>query len=664
MSSFDAVVKSLKENKDTTDAGFTRLETAITGTDSKSQLEEKAKQEANEKKKEQSYFANIGDELELVNKNLIDGFKGLTTPSGALGGLMGLIAAPIFFIKGFLGGLADAFKALGIDFKKLKIVDMVTKFVKTTLPNFFRNIFGPKGAIGKQIAIFKGSVVGKPLVDFFARIKTFFQSFKGGKLVTAIEKGFKFMIQPFKMVGDLIKMFSSGGKIGGAIANFTKTFSGITKFASTVGRILGRLFLPITFLITAFDTIKGAIDGFFGTEGNLFQKFLGGIGGALKGFMKIVTVPVDLVKSLISWIAGKFGFTEFEKLLDSFSFTELFGKAVDWLFVDVPAWFRENLSFAKAKEVLGKGMDIIGEFGKTISRLISRAWGFIKNLFGFGDKSDFGQSEMPVTKDLKSFFSFQWLKDFFKPVTDLLDKIMNFDFLGFVKKLPGGETVMKLLNPDKKLKAAQESGLYDKDIIGDSEIDRSKVAEAAKTSSGLSQLQAILDDDDLSKEDAEFVRNAMASAGVDSAKDKSLKTANLAGVKPTDGSDFKDVDPSEMTREQLNAALIDYSRERNKLRGARKVQFDRANQKLRQALLRRRLEFKKEDKLNMPVAERAEADRIKQANLAKIGMGSQQPITVVNNTNNSPVNNNTKTTTLSPLVQVDPVMKAAIGADF
>ena len=39
--------------------------------------------------------------------------------------------------------------------------------------------------------------------------------------------------------------------------------------------------------------------------------------------MKIVTVPVDLVKSLISWIAGKFGFTEFEKLLDGFSFTEL-----------------------------------------------------------------------------------------------------------------------------------------------------------------------------------------------------------------------------------------------------------------------------------------------------------------------------------------------------
>ena len=46
------------------------------------------------------------------------------------------------------------------------------------------------------------------------------------------------------------------------------------------------------------------------------------------------------------------------------------------------------------------------------------------------------------------------------------------------------------------------------------------------------------------------------------------------------------------------------------------------------------------------------------------GSSGNVTTTIVNNTNNSPVNNNTKTTTLSPLVQVDPVMKAAIGADF
>ena len=99
--------------------------------------------------------------------------------------------------------------------------------------------------------------------------------------------------------------------------------------------------------MTAFDTIMGAIDGFKGTDGNIVQKILGGLGGAIKGFMKLVTVPLDLVKSLISWIAGKFGFTEFEKLLDGFSFTELFGKAVDWLFVDLPAWFGKTFVLGK-----------------------------------------------------------------------------------------------------------------------------------------------------------------------------------------------------------------------------------------------------------------------------------------------------------------------------
>ena len=99
MADFGDVVKGLKDNKDTTDAGFTRLEKAIAGTDSKSQLEEKGKLEANQKKKELSYFAGIRSELEEANQNLVDGFKGLTTPSGALGGLMGLIAAPRFFIK-------------------------------------------------------------------------------------------------------------------------------------------------------------------------------------------------------------------------------------------------------------------------------------------------------------------------------------------------------------------------------------------------------------------------------------------------------------------------------------------------------------------------------------------------------------------------------------
>ena len=176
MADFIDVVKGLKENKETTDAGFSRLEKAIGGTDSKSQIEEKAKQDANTTKKEQGYFANIGNELDLVNKNLVDGFKSLVTPSGALGGIMALIAAPIFFIKGFLTGLLDSFKALGKLFPSNRLLKNFKVFFGRTLPRFFSGIFGNKGSIGKALETFKKSKFGKPLVDFFAKIKTAFQN--------------------------------------------------------------------------------------------------------------------------------------------------------------------------------------------------------------------------------------------------------------------------------------------------------------------------------------------------------------------------------------------------------------------------------------------------------------------------------------------------------
>ena len=116
-----------------------------------------------------------------------------------------------------------------------------------------------------------------------------------------------------------------------------------------------------------------------------------------------------------------------------------------------------------------------------------------------------------------------------------------------------------------------------------------------------------------------------------------------------------------MTREQLSAALIDYRSERDKLKGGRRKMFDRRNTKLRQALSRRRLEFRREDRGSAEEEKRA-SYTMTQAALDKIVVGGGGSTTVVNNTNNSPVNNNTKTTTLSPLVQVDPVMKQAISS--
>ena len=656
MADFIDVVKGLKDNKTAADDGFSRLESAITGNDSKSQLEEKAKNDAIGKKKELSYFANIGNELDLVNKNLVDGFKSLVTPSGALGGIMALIAAPIFFIKGFLTGLLDSFKALGKLFPSNRLLKNFKVFFGRTLPRFFSGIFGNKGSIGKALETFKKSKFGKPLVDFFAKIKTAFQTFLKSKLVTTITKGFKFMIQPFKMVGDLVKMFSGGGKIGGAVKTFTKTFTGITKFASTFGRILGRLFLPVTFIMTAFDTITGAIDGFTGTEGNIVQKMLGALGGAIKGLAKIVTVPLDLVKDLISWVAEKFGFSEFAKSLDSFSFTELFGKAMDWLFVDLPAFFADIFSWQGIKDTLSAGINFIDDIGKSLMRVIHGALGWVKSLFGFGDKGDFAPPEMPVTKDVRAFLTFEWVNDLLKPVTDFFKSIMDFDFMGFIKKIPGVGALIDYISGDES-NTVQDDGMKEQQ-------ERTKRMKELKADLKSGDVDGINNERNFKRAQDELKnleqkeKEYFAKIRAGSADKGKLKTANLVGRKPTDGSDFKDVDPSKMTAEQLRAAMTDYEDERQKRSGGSRIQFDRRNQKLRRSLSKRSREFmvQAEEENNM-------GQKMTQAQIDRIGNGtSGNSTTIVNNTNNSPVNNNSSNTTFSPLTQVDPVTANAINS--
>ena len=63
---------------------------------------------------------------------------------------------------------------------------------------------------------------------------------------------------------------------------------------------------------------------FVNTDGTIVEKVIMGIAGGISGLLEgIIGMPLDLLKSAISWIAGKFGFEEAEKMLDSFKFTDL-----------------------------------------------------------------------------------------------------------------------------------------------------------------------------------------------------------------------------------------------------------------------------------------------------------------------------------------------------
>ena len=104
-------------------------------------------------------------------------------------------------------------------------------------------------------------------------------------------------------------------------------------FARVIGKvagIVGKLFLPITIVMTIWDTVKGAMEG-FAKEG-----IIGGIKGAITGLVNsLIFGPLDLIKDAIAWILGVFGFDNAKKLLDSFSLEEVYKGFIDAVFKPV-----------------------------------------------------------------------------------------------------------------------------------------------------------------------------------------------------------------------------------------------------------------------------------------------------------------------------------------
>jgi hypothetical protein len=142
---------------------------------------------------------------------------------------------------------------------------------------------------------------------------------------------------------------------GSVAAVFGKTFKGIGKALrglASIAASIGKFLLPVIKVLgTALRGVIAAIslpfalitaalvglamgvmsfvEDFRSEEGTFMDKWIAGLGGFVKGFMKLITVPLDLLKEAIAWVAGALGFDDFETMLDGFSFTDGFGEIVD-----------------------------------------------------------------------------------------------------------------------------------------------------------------------------------------------------------------------------------------------------------------------------------------------------------------------------------------------
>ena len=293
---------------------------------------------------------------------------GLLAPIGLIGSII------TTFVGAFVAEIKRQFNGIKAIFRTF---DALFEPIKNLMRNVGKTFAGPDTAIGKFFS-FIGNTF-KSIKGFFTTGLTNLQGSKFiGSASTMLDdfiKGVKTMFQPISKVFGAIKtsmtsvsaLAAEGGVIG-KILGFAKGF----------GTVLGKLFLPVTIVMSAFDFITGFIDGWKESDGNnIVSKFIDAVGGGLSKLIgNLIGIPLDLLKSGVSWILGKMGFSEAESFLDSFSFVDLIkgivmapynlvSGAVDYI---VGLFTGEN----NLIEDLMSGMKNIGEAAKDLLKGILR----------------------------------------------------------------------------------------------------------------------------------------------------------------------------------------------------------------------------------------------------------------------------------------------------
>ena len=203
------------------------------------------------------------------------------------------------FLKG------DTYKVFG-KFSSImyNISDVIAKFVKS---------FGNLGARIGRIASAFSDILSKGGTSQFLKGDTY--------------KVFgKFTETMYKISDGIANFVKSTGNFA---SRFGTTFKPFVKGFTTIFETMKKFAVPLTVIIASvraiYETVTeatGFFDGVFSLIKNLFKELVSAF----------ITFPMELIKDIISWIAGALGFDAIESALDSFDIDAIFRDIVDGIY--------------------------------------------------------------------------------------------------------------------------------------------------------------------------------------------------------------------------------------------------------------------------------------------------------------------------------------------
>lgn len=365
-------------------------------------------------------------------------------------------------VKGFFSGFVGKFKA-----GTLGVVDDIVLGAKNgiaSVKTFFSGFAGKLNIVDKADDLvlgakngvasvktfftgFKGQLtIADTATDLLAPVKSTFASIKGflapfkaltilpaaaagagaaGKTAETAVDGAKAGVNAIKGIMATVKSFMSPLRLGlVAMDAVVATMQPIIKFAGTLGTVLGKIFMPVTILMSVFDLVTGFMDG-YDEEGTIIAGMEGGISKMLVG---LVGIPLDFLKAGIAWLGTKMGFDM--TWMSEFSFSDMISGLVGKVFDGIQGmidFVKDLFDFSDLTifEVFGKLIDIV--FAP-----LNLAINFVKGLFGWG--SDDENSE-PFSLSTLIFDTAKSIFDWFKGLFDI-------DIGGLIKSIPGAGKVL------------------------------------------------------------------------------------------------------------------------------------------------------------------------------------------------------------------------------
>jgi len=362
--------------------------------------------------------ARDAEEERVLFEDIRDGI--LAMKDGLLGMLKTAVDNPI---AGILAGIGlAAFTMISSFFTQLaREVKFLDKLMKGGLTKAFSPISKFFDSLGGK---FKATKLGKTIDAFLDTVKNLFKvsdikGFKGLAVFEDLQKTFGSATRPIIKIVDGVKSFGTKTKslfntIKGGLSSmkgFMAGFEPIQKFAKTVGKVLGKIFLPVTVLMTLFDTVSGAVKG-YEDDG-----WLGALEGGLAGLINsIIGMPLDLLKSAVAWMLGMFGFDNAAGALKSFSFSDLISQGIGAVFDFGKAlfdWFGQLFTdpVGALKTLWDTYTGAVNGFLGLITMPFDLAVNWLLGLFGWSDP----ETEFSLLGAVTGAFNMavQWVKDLF-----------------------------------------------------------------------------------------------------------------------------------------------------------------------------------------------------------------------------------------------------------